>query len=238
MKYVTVWITFVVLSFVTIVHAESANEQEIVFIDSPNLIATSIPFLNGVRYTKSTFKQQLLIPGIGSKNVVTPYFEMEFNPREFGLISFAVTLVQAVEEETLLVGVATQKEPDNVTLSNESVNAHLPQWLIEEGVDMHHVYTLPIGEYQFLWHDQLWSFDQLTELLSSVVSAQALPGKYMNPGAKARICDGIGEVEMDGHNVYGMLLHAIRDSECNLVSMHTLAGEALLSFMEQAPQIQ
>jgi hypothetical protein len=81
-----------------------------------------------------------------------PYLESSFAPQEIlpGMDEFGVTLVKPMQSARVLeVVVVTQANPKMTLLANEAVNALLPRWLIEEGVDMYAVYSKPMGGASF-----------------------------------------------------------------------------------------
>ena len=101
---------------------------------------------------------------------------------------------------------------------------------------MHNVYRRPMGGYTFKWDGKAWSFDQLSEVLSTVVSAQGMPGGYMNKGAALRVCDEETNPSVNNHPIYGLTLHLLKKHGCNLNTLHEESGKALQAFMDTAPR--
>lgn len=211
------------------------------FLETPQDLITEVPSLRKAKFKAGIWTKQLTIPGMGVKKVELRYFESSLSAPEIfpGAGSFAVTLVRATKpQKGMTVVVVTQANPREATLANESINALLPRWLIEQGVDMYEVYKLPMGAYKFSWDGRQWSFDQLTELISTVVPGQILPGGYLGKSAKEEICLNNLDPQVQGHAVYALTQHLAKKTQCDVNKMHELAGQALHAFIRSAPRVK
>ncbi len=234
-KLVSVIIAILLASF--LMPASAAKKPRVVVLTNPELIFSHVPNLAKFPYTEKKFERTVSFPLLGVKTINLTYLESKARSEQIapGQAKFSAT-VAAKPNEELHVVVVTHAEPDAVTLVNEAVNALLPGWLIERGVDMHAIYTLPMGGYRFTWNQQVWSFDQLTEFLSAIVSAQGLPGGYLSPKAPARICEGLSDPEIGGHAVYKLTHYLTKKHGCNMSVLHKEAEEVLKAFLATAPR--
>jgi hypothetical protein len=93
------------------------------------------------------------------------------------------------------------------------------------------------GGHRFVWDDRQWSFDQLTEAVSSVVPAQTIDGRYYGRPAREYVCGNEANPIVDKHLVYALTQYLVWKTRCDIGQMHDALGIALKEFVKTAPRL-
>lgn len=237
---VVVWFAFVSTGHTTSV---LASGDSILVGNSLESFKELYPHLKNATFTPREWRGTLHVPLIGVRHVVLPYFEtnrtaaeMSTDPR---LNQYAYTVIVVSGDDKMEVAVVTCNNSPNqfVVLADEAVNALLPQWLFERGVDMWEVIRKQDTDpYRFTWGEKTWTSKQLSEALSFVVSGQMIPAGYAGRQVKflcSKLPSFVGSID---NNSYGMINFLVQQTKCDFSQMYTLLESALKVAMGAFPK--
>ena len=207
----------------------------------------SHPHLKDARFTLREWRGTLKIPLFGERAIVLPYFEADRTPQEMSTNPtqnlYARTTVAFHGDQRLGVVVVISKNPPHppAVLADEAVNALLPQWLFERGVDIWEILQKNATDpYRFTWDGKSWVFNQLSEAFSFTVSGQMMPGGYT--GEAKKLCDDLPPYVSDTYkkyNAYELTNYLAQKTGCDFSRMHALlegaAKVAIDAFPKRTP---